>query len=179
MVHRGYEERGCSSAGVLAVAGDASAFAATHIGAQARNYTNKVTIYTHANDQLATECKEKLVPSGFFVDNRKIARFELGKEAAEVVIHFDDGEQVTESFIVHRPLLKLRDEFASELGLEKDEPAVFKTKPPFNETSVAGVFVAGDAAVPFKISTLCLATGAIAAAGVQAQVNAMRHIVSV
>lgn len=80
---------------------------------------------------------------------------------------------------MHRPRISLRGPFATQLGVELVEAPMgmgMYIKPgfPFNETSVAGVFVAGDAGSPFRIGTQAVVMGAFAAGGVQAQVNAMR-----
>ncbi|KAL8972889.1 MAG: hypothetical protein Q9197_002585, partial [Variospora fuerteventurae] len=48
----------------------------------------------------------------------------------------------------------------------------FKTTPPFYQASVPGVFAAGDSCYPVKIANHALFTGAAAAAGIAAQLQA-------
>ena len=171
MVHRGYEERGCASAGVLSAGGDAVLKAALHIGAQVRNITENVTIYTHGNKELTAECEAAMSPLKFNVEGRRIKKLTKAPERAQVVIQFDDGEQKTEAFLVHRPLTQVNGSFAEQLSLEMTELGFIKTTAPFYETGVPGVFAVGDCAVPFKIGTHAVATGAFASNGVQMQLN--------
>jgi hypothetical protein len=173
LVHRGYEERGCASAGILSVDGDANLKAAKHLAFQARNLTPVVTIYTNGNDALTAECIDELSPLGFKVDGRSIARLVKAPKRTQVAVHFaDDSPPHTEGFIVHRPTAKLNGPFAEQLGVEITPMGHIKALFPFNETTVSGVYVAGDAGSPFKIGTQALVMGAFAAGGVQAQVNA-------
>ncbi|KAB8224438.1 cytochrome P450 [Aspergillus novoparasiticus] len=172
LVHRGYEERGSASGGVLAIDGDASFFAARHLAFQARNLTDNVVIYTHGNDELAQEVESQLGPCGFRAESRRIEKLVQHPERAQMEVHFEDGQSETVGFIVHRPRTSIRGPFAEQLGVEMTPEGHIKTQFPFNETTVSGVFVAGDAGSQFKIGTQAVVMGAFAAGGVQMQVNA-------
>jgi len=178
MVHRGFEERGATRAGVLACGGDAVLKAALHIASQVRNITNHVTVYTNGNAALTTELTATMAPLGFHIDARHIARLEKGAGRAEVLLHLaaEDGsapeEVVSEAFLVHRPLTRINNaDVVARLGIETTELGFIKTSQPFYETSVPGVFAVGDAAVPFKIATHAIATGSFASNGLQMQLN--------
>ncbi|OJD30972.1 thioredoxin reductase [Diplodia corticola] len=175
LVHRGYEERGCASAGVLAAGGDDNLKAAKHLALQCRRYTSgPVTVYTHGNEALAAECRQVLGPMGFRVDSRPIVRFIKEAVQSQVSAVFDDGEKVTEGFIIHRPLPLNNGAFATQLGVETNEFGFYKTHPPFFETSVPGIFAAGDCGDPFKIGTYAVSMGAFVAGGLQMQLDAGR-----
>lgn len=171
-MHRGYEERSCSSAGILSIDTDATLFAARHLAFQARNLTPTVTIYTNDNAALTTEIFSALTPLGFTVDGRRIRALQKGAARATVDIIFENGGTRTEGFLVHRPRVELNGPFAQQLGVEMAAEGHVKTSFPFNETSVPGVFVAGDAGSMFRIGTQAVVMGAFAAGGVQAQINA-------
>ncbi|MCJ1401059.1 hypothetical protein MMC11_004271 [Xylographa trunciseda] len=173
LVHRGYEERGCPSAGILAVDGDADAFAAQHLAFQARNLTAVVTIYTHGDAALTAAVAAALAPLGFRIEGRRIAALRPldGADGARVEVRFADGAVAAEGFLVHRPRTAVNGPFARQLGVAMAPQGHVVAGFPFHETSVAGCFVAGDAGSPFKIGTQAVVMGAFAAGGVQAMVN--------
>jgi thioredoxin reductase len=62
--------------------------------------------------------------------------------------------------------------FASQLSLELAPTGEIKTSPPFNQTSLEGVFACGDAATMMRAVPMAAAMGGMAAAGIAAQVEA-------
>ncbi|CZT23693.1 related to thioredoxin reductase [Ramularia collo-cygni] len=173
LVHRGYEERGCGSAGVLAAGGDDNLKAARHLSLQCRRYTDgPVTVYTHGNDALAAECARELGPLGFHIESRSVASFRRLGQQSQLAITLEDGTVKEEGFLIHRPLPSNNGRFAAQLGVETNEQGFYNTRPPFFETTVPGCFAAGDCADPFKIGTFAIAMGAFVAGGVQMQLDA-------
>ena len=170
----GYEERFSPSSGVLAVGDLANGPPAMHFARNAHQLTpNGVTIYTHGHEALFESLVGALGPdSKIKVDNRSIARLEKGPHRAEVILHFSDGSQAKEGFIAHKPRCQLAGTFAQQLGLELTPQGDLKATPPFYQTSIPGVFTAGDTSSPIKIATNALFTGAAAGAGVAAQLQA-------
>lgn len=170
----GYEERSSSSSGVLAVGDLGAAPPALHFARNAYQLTPKgVTIYTNGDGALHDALVDALGPEPKMkVDRRTIIRLEKGPHRAEVILHFSDGSQAVEGFLAHKPKCQLTGTFAQQLGLELTPQGDLKTTPPFNQTSVGGVFSAGDMTSPLKIATNALFTGAAAAAGASAQLQA-------
>ncbi|KAI4908884.1 hypothetical protein J4E90_008621 [Alternaria incomplexa] len=123
-------------------------------------------------DELAAECREALGPLGFRVDARRIVRFIKEPTQAQVTAVFEDDEKMTEGFIIHRPLPLNNGAFAKQLGVETNDFGFYKTNPPFFETSVPGIFAAGDCGDPFKIGTFAVSMGAFVAGGLQMQLDA-------
>lgn len=76
----------------------------------------------------------------------------------------------------YHPLLELNGPFASQLGLEVGPQGEIVVSPPFSETSVKGVFAAGDAASVTRIVMNAMAQGTGAAAGVVGQVLAEKAV---
>ena len=134
----------------------------------------KVTLYTNGNEQLKGELTVALSSSGpkFAVDSRPIKKLEKGPKKAEVIIHFEDGSTATEGFLGHKPKCQLKGPFAQQLGLEITPIGDIKAAPPFYQTSIRGIFAAGDDATPMKIANSALFTGAAVGAGVAAQLQA-------
>lgn len=121
---------------------------------------------------MAQEVESQLGPCGFRAESRRIEKLVQHPERAQMEVHFEDGQSETVGFIVHRPRTSIRGPFAEQLGVEMTPEGHIKTQFPFNETTVSGVFVAGDAGSQFKIGTQAVVMGAFAAGGVQMQVNA-------
>lgn len=168
MFQFGYEQRGAPSAGLLALDALANPLHAEKLAADAHKFVDTVTIYTNANSALAAEISQPLQTADIHVDDRKISRLTSAPEAIKassssssaINIEFANGEKATESFLVHRPLTKLKDTLPKQLGLEYDAMGEIKTSPPFCQTSVEGVFAAGDCASMMKIIPNVVSMGA-------------------
>ncbi|KAH6664520.1 hypothetical protein B0J14DRAFT_552007 [Halenospora varia] len=180
----GYEEcwycRGSLSAGVLAIDDCAPSPIAVHLARFALRLADKVVIYTNGNPEVTQEIKEalsKLRPQSktrknVSIDDRKIAKLIKGSRKAEVEVVLDDGERRLEGFLAHRPKGELNGQWVEQLGLEKTATGDIKVNPPFNETSVPGVFAGGDAGTMIKVATVALSSGGSIAAGVASSLGA-------
>lgn len=177
----GYEDRQVSSSsGVLAV-GPHSAIPpmALHLSRQARRLTEKVTLYTDGNADLAAQLQELLkqdkdaINGRIHVVDRKIAKLERGTgHKSEILVTFEDGETVKEGFIAHQPLSQATGPFAQQLGLTLTPTGDIQTTPPFGETTLSGVFAVGDCATQLKAVSQAVAMGTMAAGGLVFQLGA-------
>lgn len=177
----GYEDRGLSpSSGVLCV-GPHSGIPpiALHLSRQARRLTDKVTLYTNGNPDLAAKLEELLkedkdaISGRIQVVDRKIAKFERGTaHKSQIVVTFVDGDSVKEGFIAHQPLSQAKGPFAQQLGLALTPTGDIATTPPFGETTVPGVFAVGDCATQLKAVSQAVAMGTMAAGGLAFQLGA-------
>jgi pyruvate/2-oxoglutarate dehydrogenase complex dihydrolipoamide dehydrogenase (E3) component len=95
-----------------------------------------------------------------------------GPKGAEVEVILEDGEKITEGFLVHKPIGKLNGTWVEQLGLETTPQGQIKVNLPFNETSVKGIFAAGDCGTPMTVVTQAISMGAAVTAGVTAQLEA-------
>ena len=147
---------------------------ALHFARNALQLTpNGVTVYTNGDTSLLDSLTTTLGPeSKIKPDSRTISRLEKGPNKAEVIVHFSDGSRKVEAFIAHKPKTQLTGNFAQQLNLELTPGGDIKSTPPFYQTSVHGVFTGGDTSYPVKIVPNALFTGAAAAAGVSAQLQA-------
>ncbi|KAI0445778.1 thioredoxin reductase [Xylaria telfairii] len=166
MFQFGFERRGVSSAGLLAVDGLATVFAASTLADDGHKFTDNFTIYTNSNPPLAADLRAEVVAHGIKVDDRKITKLgaEEGKEG--ITIEFDDGSSCFEGFLVHRPSTTCTSPLIQQLGLETTPMSGIKTSMPFCQTNVAGVFAAGDCASMMQIIPHAVAMGAYAGCGI-------------
>ncbi|KAI1120228.1 putative thioredoxin reductase glit-like protein [Nemania abortiva] len=171
----GYEERGAASAGVLAIGDVANIPPALHLARAAKQLADKVTIYTGGASDLASALSAALKDdekTAISTDARPITRLVKENEGTDVTVHFADGSSAREVFLVHRPKTELNGPFAQQLALELTPNGDIQTTPPFGETSVPGVFAAGDCASMGKIVANAISTGAFSGAGVTAKLQA-------
>ena len=106
------------------------------------------------------------------VETRKIARVLMAPNNEGILIQFEDGTYALEAFLAHRPYMEERSTLAQQLGLEKNDDGGIIMKTPFNETSVRGVFAAGDNVGLMKVATHALWTGSLVGCGVACQLQA-------
>jgi thioredoxin reductase len=176
----GYEERGAESVGVLAIGDCAAPGPALHVANYALRLSKKVTLYTNsvigvasalesALDKLKPESKSR---KNITINDERIAKLVKLEKEAEVEIVMEDGEKIVEGFLAHKPVAKLNGDWVEQLGLETTEQGMMKVNFPFNETSVSGVFAAGDCGTMLQSVTASIAMGGAVAAGVAAQLEA-------
>ncbi|KAH9864489.1 hypothetical protein J1614_010423 [Plenodomus biglobosus] len=172
MFCHGYEERGAAQAGILAVEDMADMMHSITVGCMAQRLAKKVVVLTHGNTALTKEIQATCTEKGLVVDSRRIARFtKLLGDTADVEIEFEDGAKEEFGFIAHKPRSKVNGPWANQLGVELTPGLDLKVNPPFNETTVPGVFAAGDCANPFKIVAGAVSMGLFAGNGAAIQVQ--------
>ncbi|KAI1339471.1 FAD/NAD(P)-binding domain-containing protein [Xylariaceae sp. FL0016] len=165
----GYEERGASSAGVLATGLLSSPMFAPIIARMAGRLASVVNVYTDG-DAAAGEQISGLLRSTkkFHFDHRKIAKLAKDpdvKGEAGVLVTFEDGSVAKEAFLAHVPNPELNGSFAKELGVEISPQGHINAMPPFFNTSVPGVFAAGDCATALKSVPTATMMGSCVAGG--------------
>ena len=168
----GFEERGAAKAGILAVEDMADLMHSTAVGCMAKRLAKSVTVLTHGNTALTEEIQAACTEKGLAVDSRRIARFhKVPGDNADVEVEFEDGSKDVFGFIAHKPRSKINGPWADQLGVELTPGLDLKVNPPFNETTVPGVFAAGDCASPFKVVAGGVSMGLFAANGAAMQVQ--------
>ena len=161
----GYEQRGSSSAGLIAHDALAIPKHAAMVVDDTQKFADTVTVYTNSNATLAKEMRQVLHDRGVKVNDEKIIRLIKGNTRAEMTLEFANGETKIEDFLVHQPATKVNRILVDQLGLELDARGDIVVTPPFYQANVPGVFAAGDCASPFKIISNALFMGANAGAG--------------
>ncbi|XRM44153.1 hypothetical protein ABZX51_007298 [Aspergillus tubingensis] len=185
---KGYEDRSAKRAGVLAIQSAANVPMAMHQAENAAQLAEQVTIYTNGQEALESQLATTLASQGSNtvckVDNREITGLELNGDvlstSASVLVQLADGSQVEEAFIVHNPNTQVKSTFATQLGLDLTPSFVPGTgdiaaAAPFHQTSIRGVFAAGDCITPYKVVAGAISSGCNAAVAASAQLLAEKH----
>ncbi|KAF2632084.1 FAD/NAD(P)-binding domain-containing protein [Macroventuria anomochaeta] len=152
----------------------------SHLVQVAKSFDDRITIFSNGTIPDDPPVQQGLKVSKAFgakVDSRIITRLINNGPSHEdgVTIEFETGEPVTLGFIVHRPDTVNRSQhLIDQLGIETVDAAmgghIKITNPMFNETSVRGVFAAGDTMVIMKQVAIAMAEGLKAGAGAGMQI---------
>ncbi|KAI0548749.1 FAD/NAD(P)-binding domain-containing protein [Xylaria curta] len=165
----GYEERGAASAGLIATGLLGNAMFAPPISRMANRLASNVNIYTNGNEELGVEIRALLKSTKkFHIENRKIKGLAKDTDVqgeAGALVTLEDGTVNREGFIAHAPDFELNGPFAKDLGVEITPQGHINTLPPFFNTSVPGVFAAGDCATLMKSVPTATMMGSFVAAG--------------
>ncbi|GAA5997222.1 NAD(P)/FAD-dependent oxidoreductase [Rhodotorula paludigena] len=166
----GIEHKGtATAAGVLCLSPDS--FSHVPFNAlTAKRFVPAVTVFTNGSMSDDNPRLASLLRKGLAVDHRLVARIEkLAGDAEEGLrLHFVDGPPVDLAFLVHKPpteLSRASAHLASQLGLELTPGGEIALSNAFQQTSVEGVFAAGDCADPMKQVVRAVAQGVTAAGG--------------
>jgi thioredoxin reductase len=149
-----------------------------HAARYATQISEKVTIYTNDNKELADQFASSFGNAKLFVvDDRKIAQFYkpndlTGKAPTTVGIKFANGDKVEESFIGHYPFSKAKGPFHEQLGLPVLPSGDIATNFPWLQTDIKGVFACGDNSQPRKIIPEAQNTGSLVGAAISNQIIA-------
>ncbi|RYP13120.1 hypothetical protein DL767_010879 [Monosporascus sp. MG133] len=166
MFQFGFEDRGAQSAGLLAVDGLASASMAAALADDGHRFSHDFTIYTNGDSTLASELGKTVTAYGIKVDDRKIRELHADEGRKGIAVDFGDGSSKTEAFLVHRPTTVNDSPLIRQLGLDMTPTGDIATSMPFCQTSVPGVFAAGDCASVAKIIPQAMVMGAYAGCGI-------------
>ncbi|KAF2463383.1 FAD/NAD(P)-binding domain-containing protein [Lindgomyces ingoldianus] len=171
----GYEQSG-SPIGILEFAHPM----ASHYVSLAMNFDPRVTIFSNGPISTKAPIQHALKIAKAFgaaVDERKITRLvNNGPSHLDgVTAEFETGDPVTLGFLAHRPpTVNRAQDLVEQLGLETVDPEmgghVAIKDMMFNETSVRGVFAAGDTMALMKQVTIAMAEGMKAASGAGKQI---------
>ncbi|KAG8157602.1 hypothetical protein KVR01_012644 [Diaporthe batatas] len=194
---KGYEDRGAASAGVLAVAPVAlpagvMVMVAVHAAANAAQLAEGVTLYAHGDKALASGLKAAARRQArWTVEARRIRRLvgvgggggegeeeeevKGGEEVKSVRVEFEDGTSRMENFLVNQPLTVPGGPFVGQLGLATSALGDIVAEAPFHQTSVRGVFAAGDCMTPNKVVPTAIASGSNAAVGASTQLQSEKY----
>ncbi|KAL4884603.1 FAD/NAD(P)-binding domain-containing protein [Aspergillus karnatakaensis] len=149
----GYEDRGATSSGVLAIQTASIAPLAIHLAEIAAHLSSTVTIYTHGSDDLALQIQQ----------------------AGGIELTFADGTTTTEVFLLHNPFTKTNGLFAEQLGVKMTATGEVVADFPAFQTSVHSVFAAGDCVTQYKVIAGAISSGCNAAVAASTQLLAEKY----
>jgi len=159
---------------MLALGDTGAVIPALHFARQALRIVSQVTLYTHGNTQLTAELEAALTaaPAPMIINPQRISKLVKAPECARITLYFEDGSSATEAFLAYKPKTKLRGDLAQQLGCAVSPMGSVAVSPPFNQTSVKGVFAAGDCASPMHTYTGALNSGTCTGGGAPLQIQA-------
>ncbi|KAH9905800.1 hypothetical protein F4778DRAFT_727519 [Xylariomycetidae sp. FL2044] len=170
----GYEDRSDASSGVLAVAPVSIPALVVHLGETAAQLGGRVNLYTNGDEEMAAQLRP-FENATFRVEPRRIQQLAETKDGRSVQVAFEDGSQRQEKFLVHNPQTSVQGPFVEQLGLATTPMGDVQADAPFYQTSVRGVFAAGDCITMYKVIPGAISSGCNAAVGVSAQLQAEKH----
>ncbi|KAI0102108.1 FAD/NAD(P)-binding domain-containing protein [Nemania sp. FL0031] len=170
----GYEDKGASSVGVLGLFPDGMDSIVMHMAENAAQLSDTVTIYTQGNKALATNLNP-MPGDKFKIEPRQIKRLINNEDAGSVTVEFADGSQKEEKFLVHNPLTSVQGPFVDQLEINLTPSNDIHVNPLTHQTSVRGVFAAGDCITPYKVIPGAISSGCNAAVAVSTQLQAEKY----
>jgi thioredoxin reductase len=128
-----------------------------------------VTLLTNGRATLTSEDRALLAAAGVVIDERPVMRVDgTGDEIAKVV--FEDGDERPCGALLVASVLHQRSKLAAQLGVQAAPPTPIAADAisvgPMGETSVPGVFAAGDTGAGMPSVANAIAAGSNAAASV-------------
>lgn len=134
---------------------------ALHFAIMLRSWTDDVTVFTHGAVTFEAEQRERLQAAGVALQARPIAR--LIRDGDRLIgVELKDGTKIAcEALYAHPPQRQVQ--LVADLGLKLDEQGFVAVDPMTRETSVSGVYAAGDLTTRAQGAIMAAATGTQAA----------------
>lgn len=133
-----------------------------------RAWSDDVTLYTDGPSGLGTDGAEQLKIAGVEVDERPVAGLRGPGSTLTAIVFADGGERTCGGLLVP-VVLHQRSTLATQLGAELAPPNPLAADAivvdPFGQTSVPGLFAAGDAIASMPSVANAIAAGSTTAAG--------------
>ena len=133
-----------------------------------RQWSRDLVALTDGETGPDEETRSMLAALGVPVKEERISRLEGDGAGGLRRILFEDGSEIKREGLFYAPPQGQRSDLAEALGCETEAmgllPAVIKGDPVTRETTVPGVFVAGDAGTMMQGAVMAAASGAGAAA---------------
>lgn len=107
-----------------------------------RGWTQDVVVFTNASLQIPAETQAQLSAAGVRVEARRIARLVARGQGLESVELADGSRVDRDALFAHPPQRQV--DLVLSLGIALDAEGFVKTDPMTRETSVPGVYAAGD-----------------------------------
>ena len=146
----------------------APAQGAVEYSALIRNWSRDLVVLTDGAPNLDARSRSRLDALGVPVKEERISRLEGDGVGGLRRIFFEDGSEIEREGLFYAPPQRQRSDLAKALGCETEAmgpiPEVVKSDPTTHETTVEGVFVAGDAGTMKQGAIMAASSGAVAAA---------------
>ena len=143
---------------------------APHVGPfvmMMRGWSPEVTVFT---DQLGDDVRRNLVAAKVQIESAAVKRL-VGAGGQLEAVELADGRRVAcDALLMHPPQKQVA--LVGALGVALDDEGFVKTDPMTRETSIAGIYAAGDLTTRGQAAVLAAAAGMQAAAAINAELTA-------
>lgn len=131
-------------------------------GLRLRSWSDDVTVYTNGELELPEEQRQRLGAAEVRIETLPIARLVASARGLEA-LELEGGTLVRcEALFVHPPQRQVK--LVESLGLSLDDEGYVQVEPMKRETSVSGIFAAGDLTTRMQSAIVAAAAGTHAAA---------------
>jgi thioredoxin reductase len=134
---------------------------------QLRGWSTEVTLFT---DTLGDDLRSTLLAAKVRIESAAVARLVGTGQQLEAVELIGGRRVPCEALLMHPPQAQVA--LVRALGVALDDEGFVKTDPMTRETSIAGIYAAGDLATRGQAAILAAAAGMQAAAAINAEVTA-------
>ena len=131
-----------------------------------KQWSSDVLLCTDGPSQVSPIMQERLQRHGISVCSERIAKLEGTNEGILQRIHLQSGKTVKRGVIFFTTGCHQSSDLSAELGCARDEKGGIVTDPATEESSVRGVYVAGDASRDVLLVAVAIAEGARAAVAI-------------
>ncbi len=132
-----------------------------------RGWSTEVTLFT---EKVGEDARSRFAAAKIRIERAAVTRLAGTGQQLEAV-ELADGRRVPcDALLMHPPQTQV--ELVRALGLELDDEGFVKTDPISRETSIPGIYAAGDLATPRQAAILAAAAGMQAATAINAEVTA-------
>lgn len=151
------------------LAGAAEASALTHFALQARGWTRELVVFTNDEFEISEGDRRTLADAGIRLETAAIARL-VSRDGKLEGVELKTGTIVAcEALFAHPPQRQV--ELVRALGVDLDEQGYVRVDPARRETSVPGIYAAGDLASRQQAAIFAAAAGTQAAAMLNLELN--------
>ncbi|KAF4450811.1 Thioredoxin reductase [Fusarium austroafricanum] len=161
-----------TEAAALITSDDASSIDSAVLSAYlARQHTPGITMLTNGLRHLEQHPKIRAAKKqGFEIDHRAIKIFRHVGTESTVDVEFADGTKAVYGLIAYKPKTVIEGPFAQQLDLEITPGGQIVIEDDFRETSLRGVFAAGECATAVKLEAAGVCSGQAAGIGANLQI---------
>lgn len=143
---------------------------------QASGWTHDFTVYTNADAVLPEDAQSALKNAGIKIENTRIARL-AAKAGALEAVELEDGRRIPcEILYAHPPQRQVA--LVTKLGLTLEPDGFVKVDPMRKETSIPGIYAAGDLLTRMQSAILAAGAGTVAATMINLDLGMERASVS-
>ena len=131
-----------------------------------KQWSSDVLLCTDGPSQISPSMQARLQQHGITVRSETIAKLEGTEEGALHKIHLRNGETLKRTALFFSTGCHQASDLSASLGCARDEKGGIVTDPVTEESSVRGVYVAGDASRDVLLVAVAIAEGAKAGAAI-------------